>query len=96
MEIKIRNAEDYQVLTITPSDEGGIFSLEEIKTLPEIKIDPRKWVILDGRAPIWVYARLVHFCHPAIWVAVNSPRDGGAVVVASHHREVREGDVIPF
>ncbi|MEN9217847.1 MAG: CRISPR-associated ring nuclease Crn3/Csx3 [Gloeomargarita sp. DG_2_bins_126] len=57
------------------------------------ELDPRRGVILTGRAPIWLYGWLVHACHHTRWVACYDPRLG-AVVVSSHHPEVRLGQVL--
>ncbi len=52
-------------------------------------------VVVEGRAPIWRYGIAFHRLHgsPAGAVAVYDPRLG-AVVVASHKPEFREGQVI--
>ena len=52
-------------------------------------------VILEGRAPIWRYGMALHRLHgsPAGAVAVYDPRLG-AVIVASHRSEWREGQVV--
>lgn len=42
-------------------------------------------IILNGRAPIWLYGMLIHRCHPARWIATVEPRLSAAVVVARHH-----------
>ena len=57
------------------------------------ELDPQKGVILTGRAPIWLYGWLVHACHYTRWVACYDPRLG-AVVVSTHHPEVRLGEVL--
>lgn len=51
-------------------------------------------VILSGRGPVWLYGFLVHYYHPALWVATHDPRLQGAVVVASHTLEIKPGDII--
>ncbi len=66
---------------------------EPLPPLPQI---PRgAVVVVEGRAPIWRYAMALHRLHgsPAAAVAVYDPRLG-AVVVASHHPELREGQVL--
>lgn len=67
--------------------------------LPQVQlpvdIDFRQGIILEGRAPIWLYGLLLHLCHPAAWVATYDPRLG-AVVVETHIREVRVGQVFPL
>jgi len=52
-------------------------------------------VVVEGRAPIWRYGIAFHRLHgsPAGAIAVYDPRLG-AVVVASHKPEFREGQVI--
>jgi len=57
------------------------------------ELEPRRGVILTGRAPIWLYGWLVHACHHTRWVACYDPRLG-AVVVSTHHPEVRLGEVL--
>ena len=51
-------------------------------------------IVLSGRGPIWLYAALVHECHPWLWVATYDPRQGGAVIVESHSPIYGVGDVI--
>ena len=66
---------------------------EPLPRLPDI---PRgALVVIEGRAPIWRYGLAFHLLHgsPAGAVAVFDPRLG-AVVVASHHPNWREGQVI--
>jgi len=66
---------------------------EPLPSLPEI---PRgALVVIEGRAPIWRYGMAFHRLHgsPARAIAVFDPRLG-AVVVASHHPNWREGQII--
>ena len=66
---------------------------EPLPPLPEI---PRgALVVIEGRAPIWRYGLAFHRLHgsPAGAIAVYDPRLG-AVVVASHRAEWREGQVL--
>ena len=66
---------------------------EPLPPLPDI---PRgALVVIEGRAPIWRYGLAFHRLHgsAAGAVAVFDPRLG-AVVVASHHPNWREGQVI--
>ena len=68
--------------------------------LPKLPLIPRgALVVIEGRAPIWRYGVAFHKLHgsAAGAVAVYDPRLG-AVVVASHCPEYREGqdvDVSP-
>jgi len=52
-------------------------------------------VVLEGRAPIWRYAIALHRLHgsPAAALAVYDPKLG-AVIVASHHPDFREGQIL--
>lgn len=63
-------------------------------TLPS-GIDTTGGIIISGRAPIWLYAHLVHELHPTAWVACYDPRLG-AVVVTTHSHQVRVGQIIPL
>lgn len=66
---------------------------EPLPPLPEI---PRgSVVVIEGRAPIWRYGQAFHRLHgsPAAAVAVYDPRLG-AVVVASHTPEIKEGSIL--
>jgi CRISPR-associated protein Csx3 len=66
---------------------------EPLPPLPEI---PRgSLVIVEGRAPIWRYGMALHLLHgsPAAAVAFFDPRLG-AVVVATHSPDWREGMII--
>jgi CRISPR-associated protein Csx3 len=70
---------------ITPNDP--------LPALPDI---PRaSLVVIEGRAPIWRYGLAFHRLHgsPAGAIAVYDPRLG-AVVVASHHPNWREGQIL--
>ena len=76
--------------------EGGTCEPADLKTLAIPIVKGSKGVILNGRAPIWVFATLVHHFHATQWVATNDPRQGGAVVVESHKSGVAVGDIIPL
>ncbi|MDR3020656.1 MAG: CRISPR-associated protein Csx3 [Treponema sp.] len=65
---------------------------EPLPHLPEI---PRgAIVVIEGRAPIWRYGFAFHLLHgsSAGAIAVYDPKLG-AVIVASHINEVKEGEV---
>ena len=72
----------------------GVVTPEALKSMAPPEVDPRKGVVLSGRAPIWLYGALIHEYHPTAWVATFDPRLGGAVVVMSHTPEIRVGDVL--
>ena len=64
--------------------------------LPDLPQIPRgSIVVVEGRAPIWRYGLAFHKLHgsPAAAVAVYDPRLG-AIVVASHTPDFKDGDVI--
>ena len=64
--------------------------------LPPVPDIPRgALVVVEGRAPIWRYGRAFHRLHgsPAGAIAVYDPRLG-AVIVASHRPEYRDGQIV--
>jgi CRISPR-associated protein Csx3 len=64
--------------------------------LPDLPTIPRgSLVVIEGRAPIWRYGMAFHKLHgsAAAAVAAYDPRLG-AVVIASHHPDYREGQII--
>jgi CRISPR-associated protein Csx3 len=66
---------------------------EPLPAVPEI---PRgSVVVVEGRAPVWRYGMAFHRLHGSLAaaVAVYDPRLG-AVVVAAHHPDYREGQVL--
>lgn len=85
----------YQHLRITLTSEGGIIEPSDLKTLklPD-SLEATQGVILEGKAPIWLYSYLVHECHATAWVGCYDPRLGGAVVVESHQKSMEVGDVL--
>ena len=64
--------------------------------LPPLPVIPRgSVVVVEGRAPIWRYGMAFHKLHgsAAAAVAVYDPRLG-AVIVASHHPDFQEGQIL--
>ena len=52
-------------------------------------------LVISGRAPIWLYAFLVHeVVHLWKVVAVYDPKLNGAVIIASHKPEYFVGDIV--
>jgi CRISPR-associated protein Csx3 len=86
----------FQLLSITLTRADRLMTPADLRslTLPS-GIDTTGGVIISGRAPIWLYAHLVHELHPTAWVACYDPRLG-AVVVTTHCHQVRVGQVIPL
>lgn len=92
----IQSDKDYQLLDfkilgdglINPSDLNNIM-------LPQDLIS-NKGVVVSGKAPIWLYAYLVHELHHFAWVATFDPRRG-AIVVQNHISQGRNiGGIIPI
>lgn len=90
----------YQHLHIHLTAADGLIEPEDLRGLavPEGMVWSQG-VVIEGKAPIWLYSYLVHECHAAAWVACYDPRlgDGGAaVVVATHTRQMKVGEVLPL
>lgn len=92
----------YQHLHIQITTPNGVIEPNDLRslTLPE-GIVWSHGIVIEGRAPIWLYGCLIHACHPAIWVACFDPRlgdsssnSGGAVIVATHSPQFFVGDVL--
>jgi len=85
----------YQHLRIRITNPDGIVEpsdLRELKLPDDLK--PSLGVVIEGRAPIWLYGYLVHECHATAWVGCFDPRLEGAVVVEAHARGVTVGSVV--
>lgn len=85
----------YQHLHIQIVTEDGIIEPADLKglSIPE-QIDWKQGVVIEGKAPIWLYGYLVHECHPASWVACYDTRLG-AVVVSTHTHGIKLGEILP-
>ncbi|MEM4973404.1 MAG: CRISPR-associated ring nuclease Crn3/Csx3 [Candidatus Hadarchaeales archaeon] len=77
--------------------EGGVISPEELGKAVEAapQLPGNKGVVISGRGPVWLFAALCHKYHPCVWVATHDPRLG-AVVVETHVKERKVGEVIPL
>ena len=93
----------YQHLHVQIAMPDGLIEPQDLKQLqlPQGMVWSQG-VVIEGKAPIWLYSYLVHACYPAAWVACFDPRlgdltpqSGGAVVVATHSRIVEVGQVLP-
>jgi len=84
----------YQHLHFQITTDDGVIAPADIQglKLPE-GIVFNQGIVIEGKGPIWLYAYLVHECHPAAWVGCYDPRLG-AVVVATHTHEVRVSQVL--
>jgi CRISPR-associated protein Csx3 len=85
----------YQLLRLRITTQDSIITPEDLQGLkiPE-NVQFSQGIVIEGRGAIWLYAYLVHECHPAAWVGCYDPRLDGAVVVATHKHEVSIGQVL--
>jgi CRISPR-associated protein Csx3 len=84
----------YTHIHIRIVNESGVIVPADLKDVkfPE-GIDFKKGVILEGKAPIWLYGCLIHYCyHFAPWVGCYDPRLG-AVIVATRTPQVSHFEV---
>lgn len=85
---------NYQHLQIQVTTPDGLIEASDLKGLEIPKnIDWKQGVVIEGKAPVWLYGYLVHECHPAAWVGCYDPRLG-VVVVSTHSRIVSVGQVL--
>lgn len=85
---KTQSGLPYQLLHVQITTENGIITPADIKGLKlPAGIDFSQGIVIEGKAPIWLYGYLVHECHPATWVGCYDTRLG-AVVVATHTHDV--------
>ena len=93
----LRTAEGqrYQLLTIELTSRDRLIEPQDLTDLSlPAGIDTTGGVVITGRAPLWLYTYLVHELHPTAWVACFDPRFNAGVVVATHSRLARVGQVI--
>lgn len=92
----INTDKDYQILDIF-LDSDGLISPEQLNEieLPE-DIDYTKGIVINGKAPIWLYAHLVHLCHISAFVAVFDPRLGAVIVQRHLPGDPALGGIIPL
>ncbi len=79
--------------------ESGVLTPDQLPALLAtvggvVSFDEPTAIIVSGRLPVWCFGALVHWAHPAQWIATFDPRLGGGVVVASHIPGVKVGDVV--
>ena len=87
----------YQFLTIELTSRDRLIEPQDLTDLSlPAGIDTTGGVVITGRAPLWLYSYLVHELHPTAWVACFDPRFNAGVVVATHSRLARVGQVIPL
>ncbi len=83
---------DYTLVLIQLDKDENLVP-EQLKTLEPPAVDGTRGVVISGRAPIWLYAFLVHHYHPTAWIATHDPRLG-YVIVESHNPKVAVGTVL--
>jgi len=95
VDFKVKVSEEYAVVEFELKRELSPEDLKSINPPDPVKNGfSSKVVILSGRAPIWFYGFLIHFYHPTKALAVFDPRLDGAVIVESHSKDLKVGDVI--
>jgi CRISPR-associated protein Csx3 len=74
--------------------EAGVVT--PVDPLPEMpKVERGSILVIGGRSPVWRYGMALHVAHgcSAGAIATYDPRLG-AVVVASHVLDIREGQIL--
>ena len=92
----------YQHLHIRITADNGLIVPTDLKDLDfPNDLVRSQGVVLEGKAPIWLYGYLVHECHASAWVGCfdprlggDSPRSGGAVIVETHTPRLDVGQVL--
>lgn len=88
---------NYQLLTIELTRQDRLIYPEELADIELPRgIDTTGGVVISGRGPIWLHDYLVHELHPTAWIGSYEPRYHSAIVVATHTRLVKIGQVIPL
>jgi CRISPR-associated protein Csx3 len=76
---------------------GGISSPEEFDEAfcgIEERLPGDLPVLLNGRGPVWAYGYMIHAAHATPAVATYDPRMKGYVVVTSHDKRFKRGQII--
>ena len=93
IDFKVIEKENYSIVHFTLND---LIEPKILKELEPPKVNRTKGVILSGRGPIWIYSFLVHHYHPTKFIAVFDPRIGGGIIVETHTKDYKVGDIIYF
>ncbi len=77
-------------------DGNGLIDASELSAvrLPRPP-DPHRGLVVNGRAPIWLYGRLVDLCRDAAWTATTDPRLGAVVVATRVPEAMPVGAILP-
>lgn len=91
MQIFVEQHPELAVITIDL--EGAVLTPKDLVDIHYPSVNPRLGVIINGRAPIWLYATFLHQYHYCAFTGINDPRLG-AVITATHHPDYAVGDVL--
>lgn len=78
--------------------QGGVLDVTELQDAVENapQLPARKGVIISGRGPVWLFCALAHKYHYCTFVATFEPRMQAGVVVVTHVKDKKIGDLIPL
>ncbi len=77
---------------MSPEELGNLLSAVR-KTVGEKYYG--KGVVISGRLPVWAHSALAHLFHASKFVAHFDPRFKGGIVVSSHDKMYKIGQVVP-
>ena len=83
----------YTHVHIQITSENGVIVPSDLNGIVCPGVDLSQGVVIEGKAPIWLYAYLIAKWHLAIWVGTYDPRLG-VVVVSRRTGRVSIGDVL--
>jgi CRISPR-associated protein Csx3 len=95
-DLKVKPNESFSFIEITLTE--NIIKPEDlnqlIKSIEDLAVPFNQGIVLSGRLPVWAFGAVIHYFHPAQFVATFDPRLNSGVVVMSHVKEVKIGDLI--
>ena len=75
-----------------PEPITPVIAVQLVDKAPDVSGDI---LVLSGRGPIWFYAMLIHkYVHVVKAIAIYDSKLGGAIVVATHTPDIKEGEII--
>lgn len=92
----IPTGEGFQIIDLLLGGDQILEPADLVNCRLPTDIDWHQGVVINGRAPLWLYSHLVGRCIGAPWVGVNDPRHGAIVVAARATSPRKVGDIIPF
>lgn len=84
---------EYQELSIKIESDNGVCTPDDLQDIQIPDLDFSKGVVIEGRAPIWVYCYLAHACHPSTWLGTYDPRLG-IIICSTHNPDMKVGDIL--